>query len=214
MAMMPQLTLTLPLGFKFQPTDQQLVVDYLQRRVVGESCIIPTVVGLDMEGFDPWHIPGMPLYGDKKWYFFIKTDHVDRTCVRMAPSGSWKTTGTNKTIFVTGAQGVPTAVKRAFVFYLGQPSLETNKTSWIMHEYCLTNPSTEEIVLCKISNKNQHELRAGLYDVAYNLIIHFEPLAMEHPNHVSGIDATAATDDLGDLDEENVSNNTTTTNNF
>uniref|UniRef100_A0A0E0JXA8 NAC domain-containing protein n=1 Tax=Oryza punctata TaxID=4537 RepID=A0A0E0JXA8_ORYPU len=185
----------------------------------------------------------MAMYGsDHDRYFFTMATREAQASRRTTPSGFWKPTGTKKTIFVVaGAHEVPTAVKRRFVFHLGhhqQPLGDNNKTPWIMHEYRLINPpraaaavappsspvntiaAMEEIVLCRISNKDLPKppclsLHNGLLqfssvglsgDDAYNyLILDLEPLAMEYPNVDIGNvddDAAAATDDPGDLDEE------------
>uniref|UniRef100_A0A0D9WBQ2 NAC domain-containing protein n=1 Tax=Leersia perrieri TaxID=77586 RepID=A0A0D9WBQ2_9ORYZ len=154
---------------------------------------------------------------------------------RMTSSGSWNPIGTNKNIFDVGNHEVPIAVKRVFVFYLGHLPL-TTKTSWVMHEYCLTNPPrvavpsssidpipSEEMVLCKISNKDLPEPPilhrdilqfppSGLYDVAYSPILDLEPLEMEYLDvDIGDIDDDVTTDDSSDLDEEDINQNTTTT---
>lgn len=182
----------------------------------------------------------MAMYGSDHDRYFFTMAAREAQARRTTPSGFWKPTGTKKTIFVVaGGHEVPTAVKRRFVFYLGhhQPSgsNNNNKTSWIMHEYRLMNspraavPSsssvnrlptddlTEEMVLCRISNKDLPKppfihnsllqfSSVGLNGDGYNYLIldHLEPPAMEYPNVGIGNvdDAAAGTDDPGDLDEE------------
>jgi hypothetical protein len=49
----------LPPGFRFKPTDQELVVQYLRRMAFGvplPAAVIPVV--RDLYGLDPWDIPG------------------------------------------------------------------------------------------------------------------------------------------------------------
>jgi hypothetical protein len=49
----------LPPGFRFKPTDQELVVQYLRRMAFGvplPAAVIPVV--RDLYGIDPWDIPG------------------------------------------------------------------------------------------------------------------------------------------------------------
>jgi hypothetical protein len=49
----------LPPGFRFQPTDEELVVQYLWRKALGvpvPAAVIPVV--RDLYGLNPWDIPG------------------------------------------------------------------------------------------------------------------------------------------------------------
>uniref|UniRef100_A0A0E0L2J9 NAC domain-containing protein n=1 Tax=Oryza punctata TaxID=4537 RepID=A0A0E0L2J9_ORYPU len=164
----------LPTGFRFHPTDEELVINYLQRRATGLSCPIPIIADVEIYNFNPWELPSMALFGEHEWYFFTLRDHRYPNSVRpsrSAASGFWKATGTDKPIQVANMQSTPIAMKKALVFYVGRPPLET-KTTWIMHEYRLTNmtgstashvslplstayPSLklDEWVLCKIFNK-------------------------------------------------------------
>lgn len=60
--------LRLPPGFRFHPTDEELVVQYLKRKVF--SCPLPASIipEVDICKYDPWDLPG--------WFFtcrqFIK----------------------------------------------------------------------------------------------------------------------------------------------
>ncbi len=59
MAMTPQLAFSrMPPGFRFQPTDEQLVVDYLQRRTAAQPCVTPDITDIDVYNVDPWQLPG------------------------------------------------------------------------------------------------------------------------------------------------------------
>nr|ACJ54903.1 NAM protein [Oryza sativa Japonica Group] len=165
----------LPTGFRFHPTDEELVINYLQRRATGLSCPIPIIADVEIYNFNPWELPSMALFGEHEWYFFTLRDHRYPNSVRpsrSAASGFWKATGTDKPVQVANMQSTPVAMKKALVFYVGRPPMET-KTTWIMHEYRLTNtggstashpslssstahPSVklDEWVLCKIFNKS------------------------------------------------------------
>lgn len=49
----------LPPGFRFQPTDEELVTHYLRRKVL--SCPLPASIipDIQLSRFDPWDLPGM-----------------------------------------------------------------------------------------------------------------------------------------------------------
>jgi hypothetical protein len=50
--------LNLPPGFRFHPTDEELVVHYLCRRVARQQLPVPIIAEVDLYKFDPWDLPG------------------------------------------------------------------------------------------------------------------------------------------------------------
>lgn len=50
--------LQLPPGFRFHPTDEELVVHYLCRRCAGLSLAVPIITEIDLYKYDPWQLPG------------------------------------------------------------------------------------------------------------------------------------------------------------
>ncbi|EPS57769.1 hypothetical protein M569_17048, partial [Genlisea aurea] len=154
--------LDFPAGFRFHPTDEELVADYLCRKCAGEQTPAQVIAEIDIYKFDPWDLPGMSFYGDKEWYFFSprgrKYPNGSRPN-RAAGNGYWKATGADKPV------GKPRtlAIKKALVFYAGK-SLNGVKTNWIMHEYRLANVDRsaaakrnnlrlDDWVLCRLYNK-------------------------------------------------------------
>ncbi|KAL3637874.1 hypothetical protein CASFOL_018322 [Castilleja foliolosa] len=153
--------LSLPAGFRFHPTDEELVVHYLCRRCAGQQIAVPIVAEIDLYKFDPWQLPGMSLYGEKEWYFFSPRDRKypnGSRPNRTAGSGYWKATGADKPVGKPKTLGI----KKALVFYAGKAPKGV-KTNWIMHEYRLanvdrsagkrTNLKLDDWVLCRIYNK-------------------------------------------------------------
>ncbi|MED6174033.1 hypothetical protein PIB30_065100 [Stylosanthes scabra] len=153
--------LELPPGFRFHPTDEELVNHYLCRKCASQSIAVPIIKEIDLYKFDPWHLPEMALYGEKEWYFFSPRDRKypnGSRPNRAAGSGYWKATGADKPI------GKPKAlaIKKALVFYAGKAPKGV-KTNWIMHEYRLANVDRsagkknnlrlDDWVLCRIYNK-------------------------------------------------------------
>ncbi|KAL9236760.1 hypothetical protein vseg_011394 [Gypsophila vaccaria] len=130
----------LPPGFRFHPTDEELIVHYLKRKA--SSCPLPVsiIADIDLYKFDPWELPSKAIFGENEWYFFSPRDRKYPNGARpnrAATSGYWKATGTDKPIITcNGNQKV--GVKKALVFYGGKPPRGI-KTDWIMHEYRLNN---------------------------------------------------------------------------
>lgn len=160
----------LPPGFRFHPTDEELVVHYLKKRAASTPLPVPIITEIDLYKFDPWELPGKASFGEQEWYFFSPRDRKYPNGARpnrAAGSGYWKATGTDKPITSNGAtQNV--GVKKALVFYRGRPPKGV-KTNWIMHEYRLTESSTrpttflarkslrlDDWVLCRIYKKTTH----------------------------------------------------------
>ncbi|KAI3957446.1 hypothetical protein MKW98_003167 [Papaver atlanticum] len=153
-------------GFRFHPTDEELIVHYLRNKVTSlpiQACIVAEV---DLYKFNPWDLPRKAAYGEKEWFFFTPRERKYPNGARpnrKAASGYWKATGTDKPIFTCcGSQTI--GVKKALVFYKGQPANDT-KTNWIMHEYRLLEnmfqPSLErgpmtldDWVLCRVRQKD------------------------------------------------------------
>lgn len=156
--------LNLPPGFRFYPTDEELVVHYLCRKAASLSLAVPIIAEVDLYKYDPWQLPEMSLFGEKEWYFFTPRDRKypnGSRPNRAAGSGYWKATGADKPI-TTRIGGRRVGIKKALVFYVGKAP-KGNKTNWIMHEYRLadvTRPARkkgclrlDDWVLCRIYNK-------------------------------------------------------------
>ncbi|XP_060209374.1 NAC domain-containing protein JA2 [Lycium barbarum] len=156
----PLLQLSLPPGFRFYPTDEELLVQYLCKKVAGHDFSLQIIGEIDLYKFDPWDLPSKAIFGEKEWYFFSPRDRKypnGSRPNRVAGSGYWKATGTDKVIT---SQGRKVGIKKALVFYIGKAPKGT-KTNWIMHEYRLFEPSRkngssklDEWVLCRIYKKN------------------------------------------------------------
>ncbi|KAL5993154.1 NAC domain-containing protein [Asimina triloba] len=129
--------LQMPPGFRFHPTDDELVMHYLCRKCAAQPISVPIIAEVDLYKYDPWELPGMASYGEKEWYFFSPRDRKypnGSRPNRAAGSGYWKATGADKPIGQPKAVGI----KKALVFYAGKAP-KGEKTNWIMHEYRLAD---------------------------------------------------------------------------
>ncbi|KAL7176377.1 hypothetical protein ACSBR2_029836 [Camellia fascicularis] len=155
--------LQMPPGFRFHPTDEELVMHYLCRKCASQSIAVPIIAEIDLYKYDPWELPGLALYGEKEWYFFSPRDRKypnGSRPNRAAGSGYWKATGADKPI----GHPKPVGIKKALVFYAGKAP-KGEKTNWIMHEYrladvdrsarkkCNNSLRLDDWVLCRIYNK-------------------------------------------------------------
>ncbi|CAL5408854.1 unnamed protein product [Camellia sinensis] len=157
----------LPPGFRFHPTDEELITHYLKKKVSSPSNPIVSIVAeIDLYKFNPWELPDKALFGESEWFFFTPRDRKYPNGARpnrAASSGYWKATGTDKPILSSyGSQCV--GVKKALVFYGGRPPKGT-KTDWMMYEYRLLDDNCQSMrirgsmrlddwVLCRVRQKN------------------------------------------------------------
>ncbi|KAJ8466357.1 hypothetical protein OPV22_028909 [Ensete ventricosum] len=167
---------SLPPGFRFHPTDEELILHYLRNRAASMPCPVSIIAEVDIYKFDPWELPAKALFGDREWYFFSPRDRKYPNGVRpnrAASSGYWKATGTDKPIVASKGMSDNIGVKKALVFYKGKPPKGV-KTDWIMHEYRLaealrsndyhniklrgSSMRLDDWVLCRIYKKSNHQL--------------------------------------------------------
>ncbi|XP_031505119.2 NAC domain-containing protein 67-like [Nymphaea colorata] len=153
----------LPPGFRFHPTDEELLVQYLLPKTSGLTFSSNVIADVHLYRHDPWDLPGKAFFGDNEWYFFSQRHRKFPNGSRPnrgAGSGFWKATGTDKTIVANGRK---VGTKKALVFYVGKPP-NGSKTNWIMHEYQLLDDNgrfpqkkatrcLDDWVLCRIYKK-------------------------------------------------------------
>ncbi|KAJ0976700.1 hypothetical protein J5N97_012174 [Dioscorea zingiberensis] len=130
----------IPVGFRFSPTEEELVCFYLRnilnnKRLEDIQRVIPIV---DVYSFDPWQLPeksGEPCIRDsEQWFFFCPRQERETRGgrpTRTTQAGFWKATGSPSLVY---ASDRVIAVKKTMVFYTGRAPLGS-KTKWKMNEY-------------------------------------------------------------------------------
>ncbi|KAK7822086.1 NAC transcription factor 56 [Quercus suber] len=145
----------LPPGFRFHPTDEELVVHYLKKKATSAPLPVSIIAEVNLYKFDPWELPAKATFGQHEWYFFSPRDRKYPNGARpnrAATSGYWKATGTDKPVLSSGSN-LKVGVKKALVFYGGKPP-KGIKTNWIMHEYRLIdNKPNNKPPGCDLGNK-------------------------------------------------------------
>ncbi|KZV34250.1 hypothetical protein F511_21735 [Dorcoceras hygrometricum] len=126
----------LPPGFRFHPTDEELITHYLSKKVLDSSFSCIAIGDVDMNKIEPWDLPWRANLGEKEWYFFCVRDKKYPTGLRTnraTLAGYWKATGKDKEIF-RGKTLV--GMKKTLVFYKGRAP-RGEKSNWVTHEYRL-----------------------------------------------------------------------------
>ncbi|CAI0438459.1 unnamed protein product [Linum tenue] len=145
-------------GFRFHPTEEELVEFYLRRKVEGKRFNVDLITSLDLYRYDPWQLPvAMAAIGEKEWFFYVPRDRKYRNGDRpnrVTASGYWKATGADRMIRTEGL-GRSIGLKKTLVFYSGKAPKGV-RSSWIMNEYRLPHHDTQryhkttEISLCRV----------------------------------------------------------------
>ncbi|VAH33106.1 unnamed protein product [Triticum turgidum subsp. durum] len=129
-----QHAMDLPPGFRFHPTDEELITHYLAKKVADARFAALAVSVADLNKCEPWDLPSLARMGEKEWYFFCLKDRKYPTGLRTnraTESGYWKATGKDKDIFRGKAL---VGMKKTLVFYTGRAP-KGDKSGWVMHEY-------------------------------------------------------------------------------
>ncbi|XP_078148016.1 NAC domain-containing protein 53-like [Carex rostrata] len=153
-------------GFRFHPTDEELVIYYLKRKILNRPLRLDAIAEIDLYKFEPWDLPTKSRIRsrDLEWYFFSPLDrkysNKSRTN-RATKEGYWKTTGKDREV-KRGDRIV--GMKKTLVFHMGRaPS--GKRTNWVMHEYRIegegvldeapaTAVSQDLYVVCRIFQKS------------------------------------------------------------
>ncbi|OWM82549.1 NAC domain-containing protein 90-like [Punica granatum] len=158
----------LPPGYRFYPTEEELVQFYLQKKLDGMNAdlnrildrVIPT---LDIYEFNPWDLPqfaGEVCQGDtEQWFFFIpRKDSEARggRPRRLTTFGYWKATGSPGCVYSSSNRIV--GLKRTMVFYKGRAP-NGSKTEWKMNEYKVLEGVLADHDLCDDSSTIPQLLR-------------------------------------------------------
>ncbi|KAK4255256.1 hypothetical protein QN277_008275 [Acacia crassicarpa] len=133
-------------GFRFYPTEEELVSFYLHNKLQGlrpdMDRVIPVVQIHDVE---PWNLPqlaGEVCRGDtEQWFFFSPRQEREARGGRpnrTTASGYWKATGSPGYVYSSDNKVI--GVKKTMVFYRGKAPTG-RKTKWKMHEYRAIEPS-------------------------------------------------------------------------
>ncbi|XP_073015870.1 NAC domain-containing protein 83-like isoform X2 [Primulina eburnea] len=130
----------LPPGFRFQPTDKEIVFQYLARKIFSYPLPASIIPEIAISGSGPWSFPAGD--SDQERYFFINKANYgnQKRIVIPTRAGFWRAIGPEKRIVCSKTMPL-VGIKRTLVFYEGK-NTRVARTDWIMHEYYITALAT------------------------------------------------------------------------
>ncbi|OMO88837.1 No apical meristem (NAM) protein [Corchorus capsularis] len=148
-------------GFRFHPTDEELVSYYLKRKVSDKPVRFNAIAEVDIYKQEPWELSDKSRLKtrDQEWYFFSLLDRKYGNGARMnraTKEGYWKATGKDREVR-HNSQLI--GMKKTLVFHSGRAP-DGLRTNWVMHEYRLVEEELERLralqsyVLCRVFHKN------------------------------------------------------------
>uniref|UniRef100_A0A0E0L6S2 NAC domain-containing protein n=1 Tax=Oryza punctata TaxID=4537 RepID=A0A0E0L6S2_ORYPU len=158
-----------PPGFRFHPTDEELVDYYLRKKVAARRIDLNVIKDVDLYKIEPWDLQercringaaGSAAEEQNEWYFFSHKDKKYPTGTRTnraTAAGFWKATGRDKPIYATKQHSLLVGMRKTLVYYRGRAP-NGHKSDWIMHEYRLETsetapPQEEGWVVCRVFKK-------------------------------------------------------------
>ncbi|TKY49858.1 NAC domain-containing protein 7 [Spatholobus suberectus] len=155
-----------PPGFRFHPTDEELVDYYLRKKITSRRIDLDVIKDVDLYKIEPWDLQELCRIGTEEqneWYFFSHKDKKYPTGTRTnraTAAGFWKATGRDKAIY---SKHDLIGMRKTLVFYKGRAP-NGQKSDWIMHEYRLETdengtPQEEGWVVCRVFKKRLPTMR-------------------------------------------------------
>ncbi|KAJ1390612.1 NAC domain [Sesbania bispinosa] len=142
---------TVPVGYRFHPTDEELVGHYLKHRLLGDDSGVHNIIA-EVDVCNPLD---------------LKCTKSMR-CNRKTKTGYWKITGKDRNI-KTRVTNKVIGTKKTLVFYKSC-GRRRDKTNWVIHEYhAVTFPNDKrDFVLCRLIKKPEKTAEGGADELIHD----------------------------------------------
>ncbi|XP_052303151.1 uncharacterized protein LOC112324026 isoform X4 [Populus trichocarpa] len=157
-SVLPILLLLMEQGFKFDPSDEELIRKYLVPKTRGDIMRGLPMAVVNLCEHEPWDLPGksiIKLTGQVAWYFLCPRDLRGKVHRRKTKAGYWKPTSQQKSITAEHTNK-KIGVVRTLRFYEKQV-----RTGWMIYEFDLIAESSQfkkgQFVLCKLEFDSKGE---------------------------------------------------------
>ncbi|KAF8084212.1 hypothetical protein N665_0729s0024 [Sinapis alba] len=150
-------------GSGFNPTDEELINNYLKRKVQRKPMFLDLIGEVDVYKYEPSELPEhsrLMTKDQEEWFFFttLAKHGEDGYIKRATTQGYWHKRGAEKEIKQGGDGGQVVGKVLRLVFYTGRPP-NHQPTNWVIHEYHLVDNDghglkTDAYVLCRLSHNS------------------------------------------------------------
>lgn len=153
-----ELPSNLPVGYRFHPTDAELISHFLYRKINGKSSEVDRIIAeVDFCKFEPPQLPSKSRVqsDDKMWWFFCRRENKYPSSTRTkrtTKTGYWKITGRDRQIKSKDGKAV-IGKKKTLVFYEGPTP--GKRTNWVMQEFYVEPDNAQRAyVICRLKKKS------------------------------------------------------------
>ncbi|XP_009791966.1 NAC domain-containing protein 43-like [Nicotiana tabacum] len=175
-----------PPGFRFHPTEEELLQYYLKKKVANEKIDLDVIQEVDLNKLEPWDIQEKCKIGStpqNDWYFFSHKDKKYPTGTRTnraTAAGFWKATGRDKVIYSNSRR---IGMRKTLVFYKGRAP-HGQKSDWIMHEYRLDDHINDHScnIVCNVAMGESTQEEGWVVCRIFKKKNHFKSLEMVNPS--------------------------------
>ncbi|KAL9396864.1 hypothetical protein Peur_011117 [Populus x canadensis] len=150
-------------GFKFQPSPEELIINYLVPKSRGGIVEGVPMAEVNLCEHEPWDLPNKSIINlaDQEWYFFCPRDLKYKKKSRLC--GYWKSTCKIKPI-MAGHTKKNIGVMKTLTFYKTARPKDL-RTGWMIYEFdIVTNSSLSkkgQYVLCRLENRSDERIKKG-----------------------------------------------------
>ncbi|PON65233.1 NAC domain containing protein [Trema orientale] len=149
-------------GFRFSPTDEELISFYLKNKMEGSEKSVEVIPEIEIWRYEPWDLPAKSVIpSESEWFFFSPRGRKypnGSQSRRATELGYWKATGKERNV-KSGSTFIGT--KRTLVFHIGRAP-KGERTEWIMHEYCVLDKSQDFMVVCRLRKNSEFRLNDSM----------------------------------------------------
>ncbi|XP_054779895.1 protein NTM1-like 9 [Prosopis cineraria] len=182
----------MPKGFRFLPTDEELIRHFLHHKFMNDDpSIHDTIPEIDICKHEPWELPEFSLIksDDPQWFFFSRLDYKYPSSTRSnraTSRGYWKATSKERKITERDTHNV-IGTKKTLVFHEGR--VTGINTNWVIHEYhdALFPSDQRTHVLCRLMKKPKNETKGKMGEQIYDrrepsnhMVVEYENQATAH----------------------------------
>ncbi|KAI9090315.1 hypothetical protein K1719_028650 [Acacia pycnantha] len=178
-----------PVGYRFSPTEEELVAYYLPHKLMAhDPSIYNTIPEIEVCKYEPWELPALAASAfpemeqdDSECYFFSPCDYKYSNSSRFnrtTPLGFWKVTGKDRQIKDRDNKVI--GIKKNLVYHEGRVPHGIPR-NWVIHEYHddMFHPEQRTYVVCKLMKKYEKKTKEKPNDFEQESIGH----EMESHNH-------------------------------